>query len=145
MLNSTTFHHHIPDDEPEHLTPEAIETFLEAILNESATVGSSFINLKGLKIFQIINAYWIIGCMMYVVYVSVVRCVFFILLGLWWQINWNTNLSGLVWRENFSSWHVGWKSNFNNRHFRSTAWILDSYLLFHLLCRLHGCTWRGRR
>ncbi|XP_008206898.1 protein disulfide-isomerase TMX3 [Nasonia vitripennis] len=36
VINSTTSHHYIPDDEPEKLTPHVIELFLENIQNESA-------------------------------------------------------------------------------------------------------------
>ncbi|XP_015588051.1 protein disulfide-isomerase TMX3 isoform X1 [Cephus cinctus] len=36
VINTTTSHHHIPEDEPGKLTPHAIEMFLEQIRNESA-------------------------------------------------------------------------------------------------------------
>ncbi|XP_065213681.1 protein disulfide-isomerase TMX3 [Planococcus citri] len=36
VLNSTTNHHHIPEDEPTQLTPEAITIFLDSIQNQSA-------------------------------------------------------------------------------------------------------------
>ncbi|XP_075225053.1 thioredoxin-related transmembrane protein 3 [Lycorma delicatula] len=36
VLNSTTNHHHLPDDEPHRLTPDAVQLFLESILNQSA-------------------------------------------------------------------------------------------------------------
>jgi thioredoxin domain-containing protein 10 len=35
VLNSTTNEHHIPDDDPLEMTPEAVEIFLQSILNES--------------------------------------------------------------------------------------------------------------
>lgn len=38
VINSTTNHHHIPEDEPEKLTPHVIEMFLEKIRTESAPV-----------------------------------------------------------------------------------------------------------
>jgi thioredoxin domain-containing protein 10 len=38
VLNSTTNHHHVPDDDPLQMTPEAIEVFLETIANQTATV-----------------------------------------------------------------------------------------------------------
>lgn len=38
VLNSTTNHHHLPDDEPHRLTPDAVQLFLESILNQSAPV-----------------------------------------------------------------------------------------------------------
>lgn len=38
MINTTTNHHHIPEDETEKLTPYVIELFLEQIRNESAPV-----------------------------------------------------------------------------------------------------------
>lgn len=38
VLNSTTNHHHIPEDEPKELTAEAIDIFLQQIYNESAPV-----------------------------------------------------------------------------------------------------------
>lgn len=39
VINTTTSHHYIPEDEPRKLTPHAIELFLEQIYNESAPVG----------------------------------------------------------------------------------------------------------
>lgn len=36
VINTTTSHHYIPEDEPRKLTPHAIELFLEQIYNESA-------------------------------------------------------------------------------------------------------------
>nr|CAD7589611.1 unnamed protein product [Timema genevievae] len=36
VVNSTTNHHHIPEDDPSQLTPEAITIFLEQIHNQSA-------------------------------------------------------------------------------------------------------------
>lgn len=36
VLNSTTNEHHIPDDDPMQLTPEAVHLFLESVHNESA-------------------------------------------------------------------------------------------------------------
>lgn len=38
VLNSTTSHHHIPDDDPVLMTPEAISLFLDQIHNQQATV-----------------------------------------------------------------------------------------------------------
>lgn len=38
VINTSTSHHHIPDDEPSKLTPQAIELFLEHIHNDTATV-----------------------------------------------------------------------------------------------------------
>lgn len=38
VINTTTNHHHIPEDETEKLTPHVIELFLEQIRNESAPV-----------------------------------------------------------------------------------------------------------
>lgn len=38
VLNSTTFEHHIPDDEPERLTENAMQLFLQDIRNEKAKV-----------------------------------------------------------------------------------------------------------
>lgn len=38
VLNTTTNHHHVPDDEPHRLTPDAIILFLESILNQTAKV-----------------------------------------------------------------------------------------------------------
>ncbi|XP_067645832.1 protein disulfide-isomerase TMX3 [Eurosta solidaginis] len=37
VINSTTQHHYIPDDEPLKMTPQALHIFLESIHNESAT------------------------------------------------------------------------------------------------------------
>jgi len=36
VINSTTFQHHIPQDESSHLTPEAVELFLDAVLSGDA-------------------------------------------------------------------------------------------------------------
>lgn len=36
VVNSTTNHHHVPQDEPHRLTPEAIHLFLESVRNQSA-------------------------------------------------------------------------------------------------------------
>lgn len=38
VINSTTKHHHIPEDDPSKLTPEAVLIFLEQIYNQSAPV-----------------------------------------------------------------------------------------------------------
>lgn len=38
VLNSTTSEHHIPEDDPLQLTPQAIVMFLDSIHNQSATV-----------------------------------------------------------------------------------------------------------
>lgn len=38
VINSTTKHHHIPEDDPTKLTPEAVLIFLEQIYNQSAPV-----------------------------------------------------------------------------------------------------------
>ncbi|XP_077291481.1 thioredoxin-related transmembrane protein 3 isoform X2 [Arctopsyche grandis] len=44
VINSTTKHHHIPEDDPNKLTPEAVAIFLEQIYNQSAPIygGDSF-------------------------------------------------------------------------------------------------------
>lgn len=38
VINTSTSHHHIPDDEPRKLTPQAIEMFLDHIHNDTAQV-----------------------------------------------------------------------------------------------------------
>lgn len=38
VLNSTTNHHHIPEDDPTQLTTEAIDNFLEGIFNQTVPV-----------------------------------------------------------------------------------------------------------
>lgn len=38
VVNSTTDHHHLPQDEPHRLTPEAVHLFLESVRNQSAPV-----------------------------------------------------------------------------------------------------------
>lgn len=40
VLNSTTLHHHVPEDDPTQMTPEAINMFLEKILNQTVPVSS---------------------------------------------------------------------------------------------------------
>lgn len=47
VLNSTTNHHHLPDDDPILMTPEAISTFLEQIHNQQAPVSSYINKTKG--------------------------------------------------------------------------------------------------
>lgn len=42
VLNSTTLHHHVPEDDPAQMTTEAIDLFLEKILNQSAPVSYFF-------------------------------------------------------------------------------------------------------
>nr|XP_045605922.1 protein disulfide-isomerase TMX3-like isoform X1 [Procambarus clarkii] len=36
VVNATTMHHHLPEDPPQHLTPAAIEMFLDSIIAETA-------------------------------------------------------------------------------------------------------------
>ena len=36
VINSTTQHHYLPDDDPLQMTPQALHIFLESIHNESA-------------------------------------------------------------------------------------------------------------
>lgn len=36
VINSTTQHHYLPDDDPLQMTPQALHMFLEAIHNENA-------------------------------------------------------------------------------------------------------------
>lgn len=38
VINSTTQHHHIPDDDPLQMTPQSLHMFLESINNQSAVV-----------------------------------------------------------------------------------------------------------
>lgn len=38
VVNSTTLHHHVPEDDPTQMTEQAINLFLEKILNQSAPV-----------------------------------------------------------------------------------------------------------
>lgn len=45
VINSTTNHHYIPEDEPEKLTTQAVELFLEQIRSENAPVINRFILL----------------------------------------------------------------------------------------------------
>lgn len=42
VINTTTNHHHFPEDEPGKLTPHAVEIFLEQIRNENAPVRKFF-------------------------------------------------------------------------------------------------------
>lgn len=44
VVNSSSYQHHLPDDDPTQLTPEAIQIFLDQILDGSAPVygGSSY-------------------------------------------------------------------------------------------------------
>lgn len=38
IYNSTTRHHHFPEEKPNELTPESITSFLEAVRNQSIKV-----------------------------------------------------------------------------------------------------------
>lgn len=38
VVNSTTRHHHLPQDEPSQLTPQALVMFLDQVHNQSAPV-----------------------------------------------------------------------------------------------------------
>lgn len=38
VLNSTTNHHHLPEDDPTQLTAEALHVFLDRIVNQSVPV-----------------------------------------------------------------------------------------------------------
>lgn len=50
VLNSTTNEHHLPDDDPLEMTPEAVEMFLESIYNQSATVyGGDFFTVRAYR------------------------------------------------------------------------------------------------
>ena len=44
MINTTSYQHHLPDDEPIRMTPEAVTLFLDSILEGEASVygGSSY-------------------------------------------------------------------------------------------------------
>ena len=44
VVNSTTYQHHLPDDDPSQLTPEAIQIFLDDVLEGTAPVygGSTY-------------------------------------------------------------------------------------------------------
>lgn len=46
VLNSTTYEHYIPDDEPEQLTADAIKLFLHNIRHEKVKVRIEFITLQ---------------------------------------------------------------------------------------------------
>lgn len=47
ILNSTTNEHHIPDDDPLEMTPEAVEMFLESVYNQSArTLGGDRLTVR---------------------------------------------------------------------------------------------------
>ncbi|CRL00032.1 CLUMA_CG013320, isoform A [Clunio marinus] len=47
ILNSTTNEHHLPEDDPLEMTPEAVEIFLESVLNQSARVyGGDFFTIR---------------------------------------------------------------------------------------------------
>lgn len=54
VINTTTNHHHIPEDETEKLTPHVIELFLEQIRNESAPVYKIFF-LNKFKILYVVR------------------------------------------------------------------------------------------
>lgn len=62
VVNSSTHHHHLPQDDPSRLTPQALAGFLDSILNESAPVRKPH-NLNKFKTFFLKihggNAWWI--------------------------------------------------------------------------------------
>ena len=42
MINSTTYQHHLPEDAPSYLTPEAIDIFLDSVIaGEAPTYGGN--------------------------------------------------------------------------------------------------------
>lgn len=43
VLNSSTLHHHVPEDEPMQMTPDAIEMFLKNIIEETVPVSTKYI------------------------------------------------------------------------------------------------------
>lgn len=49
VLNSTTNEHHLPDDDPLQLTPDAIEMFLESVHNQTAPVSIERLGQKSMK------------------------------------------------------------------------------------------------
>lgn len=55
VINTTTNHHHIPEDETEKLTPYVIELFLEQIRNESAPVRRIKIHVR--RLFDLLKEY----------------------------------------------------------------------------------------
>lgn len=46
VLNSTTGHHHIPNDDPVLMTPEAVTIFLDQIHNQIAPVRIFFLSVR---------------------------------------------------------------------------------------------------
>lgn len=52
VLNSTTNHHHIPENDPTQLTEEAIHAFLDKIANQTVPVSYSLVR-QMLKLFSI--------------------------------------------------------------------------------------------
>lgn len=49
VLNSTTSHHHLPDDEPALMTPEAITAFLDQVHKQTVPVIMWFMSYELLK------------------------------------------------------------------------------------------------
>lgn len=45
VVNSTTRHHHLPQDEPSQLTPQALLMFLDQVHNQSAPVSIKISNI----------------------------------------------------------------------------------------------------
>lgn len=51
VINSTTNEHHLPDDDPLEMTPEAVEMFLESVFNQTAqTLGGDFITVRAYRL-----------------------------------------------------------------------------------------------
>lgn len=63
VLNSTNNVHHMPDDDPLEMTPEAVEIFLESVFNESAPIlGGDFYSVRiyrfGFETMRLLRDMW---------------------------------------------------------------------------------------
>lgn len=125
IVNSTTNHHHFPDDDPAQLTAEAIVMFLEQTLSQSLPV--------------------VIFLFPYILDINTSWLCFFPVTDLWGQLMASTCLPGLLWNDNCCIRYVERKSRSYNCFVWPSIWFPLSDLLFNLLCWHYGCWWGGGR
>lgn len=120
ILNSTTNEHHIPDDDPLEMTPEAVEMFLESVYNQSArTLGGDRLTVRT-----------------YRAWFEMKR----LLADMWKGNPVGTRIVALINSDWFSF------SGVDLRNFWSSVGLLVAHLLLHILCwytRRWGW-WRSR-
>lgn len=120
VLNSTTNEHHLPDDDPLEMTPEAVEMFLDSVINQSAQIyGGDFFTVRAYRAWFELKR----------------------LLRDMWKGNPVRNLFS---QQSVARFTKSFSSGFNLRHLRTSAGLPELDLLFNILCRYSGCRRRGR-